>query len=81
MVRIKITKPVDDTAPIYVVAEPTPVRVRVPLKNVLNVIWTTDDTVELTVRIPEGRVVIMFLRQWYYFVLHGCSRSFISALS
>ena len=49
MVRIKITKPVDDTAPIYVVAETSPVWAREPLKNVLNVIWAADDTVELTV--------------------------------
>jgi len=62
VVRIKITKPVDYTAPIYVVAETSPVWAREPLKNVLNVIWAADDTVELTVRIPEGRVVIMFLR-------------------
>jgi hypothetical protein len=62
VVRIKITKPVDYAAPFYMVAKSSPLRTREPLKDVLNVIWTADDTVELTVRIPEGRVVIMFLR-------------------
>ena len=57
---MKITKPVDYAAPIYMVAKSTPVREKKPLKNVLNVIWTADDAVELTVRIPKGRVVIMF---------------------
>jgi hypothetical protein len=46
---MKATKPVDDTAPIYVVAEPSPIRVRVPLKNVLNVIRAAYDAVKLAV--------------------------------
>ena len=44
-----MTKPVDDTAPLYVVAEPSPIRTGEPLKNVLNVIRASDDAVELAV--------------------------------
>ena len=55
----------DDTAPLNVVAKPTLIRAIEPLKNVLNVIWTADNTLEVAVWIPEGRVVIMFLRLSY----------------
>jgi len=40
---MKVTKPVDYTAPLNVVAKTTPIRVRVPLENVLNDIWAADD--------------------------------------
>jgi hypothetical protein len=46
---MKITKPVDDTAPFNMIAKATPIRAGVPLKNVLNVIRAAYDTVEFTV--------------------------------
>ena len=57
-----MTKPVADTAPLYVVAEPTPIRTGVSLKNVLDFIRASDDAIETAVGIPKCWVVLMLLR-------------------